>query len=179
VRSLSPEISRCRQKRDRGLWPLQTFSRQEVLVLTETGSTLARTGSNAETLARPRPNRTGLCQVQSSPAQGKPESSAGHRPQPSLRRAVWPIACPSLFGSGNSAGKSFARPETAAAFLAIPADFGRPRPRYPGSPLCAQYDARCKIEQNRICHDQPPPASPAHLTSSESSSPRIGKSGPR
>ena len=44
MRSLSPEISRCRQKRGRGLWPLQTFSRQEVLVLTETGLTLARDG---------------------------------------------------------------------------------------------------------------------------------------
>jgi hypothetical protein len=31
-------------------------------------------------------------------------------------------------------GKSFARPETAAALLATPADFGRQRPRYPGSP---------------------------------------------
>jgi hypothetical protein len=35
----------------------------------------------------------------------------------------------SLVGAEISPGKSFARPETAAAFLATPADFGRQRPR--------------------------------------------------
>ena len=35
---------------------------------------------------------------------------------------------------GVPPGKSFARPETAAAFLATPADFGRQRPHSPASP---------------------------------------------
>ncbi len=39
-RSLSPGIGRCRQKRRPGLWPRQTFSRQNSWPRTETGSSL-------------------------------------------------------------------------------------------------------------------------------------------
>jgi hypothetical protein len=38
--SLSREIQSSRQKSRRGLWPGQTFSRQEFAVVTETGSTV-------------------------------------------------------------------------------------------------------------------------------------------
>ena len=38
VRSLSPEISRCRQKRGRSLWPRETFSRRNFLLQPETRS---------------------------------------------------------------------------------------------------------------------------------------------
>jgi hypothetical protein len=36
--------------------------------------------------------------------------------------------------------------------------------------LCAQYDARRKIEQNQICHDQPPTINDGRKNSASSAS---------
>jgi hypothetical protein len=58
--SLSPGIRSCRQKSWRGLWPRQTFSRRELAVPTETGSTLDRDGFESEGLRRQAQRLTGF-----------------------------------------------------------------------------------------------------------------------